>query len=73
VFLDVVEPNRDAVALARAFGLEPIFETARMYIPGSAGGGPGTTPRALSKSFSCPRARLHGFRFPIARRPRGLQ
>jgi Acetyltransferase (GNAT) domain/Acetyltransferase (GNAT) family len=31
VFLDVVEPNRDAVALARAFGLEPIFETARMY------------------------------------------
>jgi hypothetical protein len=31
VFLDVVEPNHDAVALARAFGLEPIFETARMY------------------------------------------
>jgi Acetyltransferase (GNAT) domain len=31
VFLDVVEPNRDAVALAQAFGLEPIFETARMY------------------------------------------
>jgi hypothetical protein len=31
VFLDVVEPNRDAVALAQAFGLKPIFETARMY------------------------------------------
>jgi len=31
VFLDVVEPNRDAVALARAFGLAPVFETARMY------------------------------------------
>jgi GNAT superfamily N-acetyltransferase len=31
VFLDVVEPNRDAVALAKAFGLEPVFETARMY------------------------------------------
>ena len=25
VFLDVVEPNRDAVVLARAFGLGPIF------------------------------------------------
>jgi hypothetical protein len=31
VFLDVVEPNRDAIALAEAYGLEPIFETARMY------------------------------------------
>jgi Acetyltransferase (GNAT) domain len=31
VFLDVVEPNRDAVALAQAVGLAPIFETARMY------------------------------------------
>ena len=31
VFLDVVEPNGDAVALARTFGLEPVFETARMY------------------------------------------
>jgi uncharacterized protein (DUF433 family) len=31
VFLDVAEPNRDAVALAQAFGLEPVFETARMY------------------------------------------
>jgi hypothetical protein len=31
VFLDVVEPNRDAVALATAHGLAPIFETARMY------------------------------------------
>jgi hypothetical protein len=31
VFLDVMEPNRDAVALAKACGLEPVFETARMY------------------------------------------
>jgi GNAT superfamily N-acetyltransferase len=31
VFLDVPEPNRDAVALARARGLAPVFETARMY------------------------------------------
>jgi GNAT superfamily N-acetyltransferase len=31
VFLDVVEPNRDAVALAEAHGLAPAFETARMY------------------------------------------
>ena len=31
VFLDVPEPNRDAVALAQSRGLEPVFETARMY------------------------------------------
>ena len=31
VFLDVPEPNRDAVALAQARGLAPVFETARMY------------------------------------------
>jgi GNAT superfamily N-acetyltransferase len=31
VFLDVPEPNRDAVALAQAKGLAPVFETARMY------------------------------------------
>ncbi len=31
VFLDVVEPNRDGVALAEAYGLAPAFETARMY------------------------------------------
>jgi GNAT superfamily N-acetyltransferase len=31
VFLDVPEPNRDAVALAQARGLTPVFETARMY------------------------------------------
>jgi hypothetical protein len=30
-FLDVPEPNPDAVALAKAHGLEPVFETARMY------------------------------------------
>jgi GNAT superfamily N-acetyltransferase len=31
VFLEVPEINRDAVALAKAWGLEPVFETARMY------------------------------------------
>jgi hypothetical protein len=31
VFLDVPESNRDAVALAQARGLAPVFETARMY------------------------------------------
>jgi GNAT superfamily N-acetyltransferase len=31
VFLDVPSINRDAVALAQDHGLEPVFETARMY------------------------------------------
>jgi ribosomal protein S18 acetylase RimI-like enzyme len=31
IFLDVPEPNGQAVALARALGLAPVFETARMY------------------------------------------
>ena len=31
LFLDVPEPNAAGVALARDFGLEPVFETARMY------------------------------------------
>jgi GNAT superfamily N-acetyltransferase len=31
VFLDVPEPNSQAIALARAHGLAPVFETARMY------------------------------------------
>jgi hypothetical protein len=31
IFLDVPEPNHDAVALARSHGLESVFETARMY------------------------------------------
>jgi GNAT superfamily N-acetyltransferase len=31
VFLDVVEPNREAVTLAETHGLAPAFETARMY------------------------------------------
>ena len=31
LFLDVVEPNPEAVALAKACGLTPVFETARMY------------------------------------------
>ncbi len=31
IYLDVPEPNAEAVALARRHGLEPVFETARMY------------------------------------------
>ncbi|MFL5259199.1 MAG: hypothetical protein ACJ8AS_05555 [Hyphomicrobiales bacterium] len=31
VFFDVPEVNREAVSLAEAHGLEPVFETARMY------------------------------------------
>ena len=31
VFLDVPQVNGEAVALARAAGLVPVFETARMY------------------------------------------
>lgn len=31
VFLDVPEPNREAVTLAESCGLKPVFETARMY------------------------------------------
>ncbi len=31
VYLDVPEPNAQAVALARRCGLAPVFETARMY------------------------------------------
>jgi hypothetical protein len=31
IFLDVPEPNREAIALAQARGLSPVFETARMY------------------------------------------
>jgi hypothetical protein len=31
LFLDVPEPNAAAVALARAAGMAPVFETARMY------------------------------------------
>jgi len=31
VFLDVPSINRDAIALAEALGLAPVFETARMY------------------------------------------
>jgi Acetyltransferase (GNAT) domain len=32
IFLDVPSVNRDAIALAQGLGLEPVFETARMYI-----------------------------------------
>jgi GNAT superfamily N-acetyltransferase len=31
VFVDVPVPNQEAVALAESIGLEPVFETARMY------------------------------------------
>jgi Acetyltransferase (GNAT) domain len=31
IFLDVPSVNGEAVALARGLGLEPVFETARMY------------------------------------------
>ena len=31
VFLDVPQPNTQALALAEAHGLSPVFETARMY------------------------------------------
>ncbi len=31
IFLDVPEPNTQAVALAKRHGLNPVFETARMY------------------------------------------
>ncbi|MGD6348003.1 GNAT family N-acetyltransferase, partial [Xanthomonas citri pv. citri] len=31
VFLDVPAVNREAIALAEARGLKPVFETARMY------------------------------------------
>lgn len=31
VFLDVAEPNREAVLLAESYALAPVFETARMY------------------------------------------
>ncbi len=31
VFLDTPEPNYEALALARRYGLAPVFETARMY------------------------------------------
>jgi len=44
LFLDVVEPNPEAVALAKACGLTPVFETARMYT------GP-IRPVALSRIF----------------------
>ncbi|WP_339776621.1 GNAT family N-acetyltransferase [uncultured Thalassospira sp.] len=31
VFLDIPEPNQAAASLARKYGMEPVFETARMY------------------------------------------
>jgi hypothetical protein len=31
VFLDLPEPNQDAVQLAAHYNLSPVFETARMY------------------------------------------
>ncbi|MDD4964636.1 MAG: GNAT family N-acetyltransferase [Gallionella sp.] len=31
IFLDVPEPNKNAILLAQKFGMTPVFETARMY------------------------------------------
>ena len=31
IFLDVPQPNRDAVGLAQSLALTPVFQTARMY------------------------------------------
>ena len=43
VFLDLPEPNEDAVAMAREAGMAPAFETARMY----AGGDPALPLRSI--------------------------
>jgi len=37
VYLDTPEANPEAVALARRFGMSPVFETARMYNRGDPG------------------------------------
>jgi hypothetical protein len=31
LFLDVPEPNEEALALTRRYGMQPVFVTARMY------------------------------------------
>jgi hypothetical protein len=31
VYLDIPEPNAEAIALAEMYGMQPAFETARMY------------------------------------------
>ncbi len=36
IFLDLPEPNRAALDLAQARGMQPVFETARMYAGGRA-------------------------------------
>jgi len=36
-YLDIPEPNADARALVQRFGMEPVFETARMYTRGNPG------------------------------------
>ena len=45
LFLDVPEPNAEAVALARAHGLAPVFETARMYTGADPSAAAGTGVR----------------------------
>ena len=35
VYLDVAQPNRDALALVTRHGMSPVFETARMYLGGT--------------------------------------
>jgi ribosomal protein S18 acetylase RimI-like enzyme len=34
IYVDLPEPNREAVALVEGLGLQPVFETARMYTGG---------------------------------------
>ena len=34
IFLDIPEPNDQANQLCERYGLEPVFETARMYFGG---------------------------------------
>lgn len=38
IFLDTPEANHSAIALTKRFGMQPVFETARMYTSGSPGG-----------------------------------
>ena len=56
LFLDVPEPNAAGIALARDRGLEPVFETARMYRGGQPGDDPG------------PGVRQHHLRARLSRR-----
>lgn len=37
IYLDIPEPNREAISLAENYGMRPMFETARMYRGGDPG------------------------------------